>query len=201
MTVKDAVNKYPFLKTPSGLCQESGFLYMSVNLCRHFQENFGNIASSVLQLAQGKSHLAKPHKEAKEESLIEKHLGIDFTAALLMLPGLFREKLVHFIVLGESEPSSPYPTVQVQETSDWKTVLTRRVTAVVKSWWNRDLCWASCVEEGALAAFSAYLVFNSNYPSHLKNTLIFLQRYVLKLTVDGDKPLLTPVTRVINLLE
>ncbi|KAI2646132.1 putative helicase A859L [Labeo rohita] len=58
--------------------------------------------------------------------------GIDFKAALFMLPALFREKLEHFIELGESEPSSPYPTVQVQETTDWKTVITRRVTAVIR---------------------------------------------------------------------
>ncbi|XP_053352949.1 sterile alpha motif domain-containing protein 3-like [Clarias gariepinus] len=132
MTVEDAVNKYPFLKSPSGLYQETGFLHKCVHLNRHFQENFGHITSSVLRLAQGKSPLAKPHKEAREESLIEDHLGIDFKAALLMLPALFREKLEHFIVLGESEPSSPYPTVQVQETTDWKTVITRRVTAVIK---------------------------------------------------------------------
>ncbi|XP_051521848.1 uncharacterized protein LOC127422396 [Myxocyprinus asiaticus] len=200
MTVEDVVNKYPFLKSPSGLYQEIGFLYKSVNLCWHFQENFGNIASSVLQLAKGKSLLAKPHKAAREESLVEDHLGIDFKAALLMLPALFREKLEHFIVLGESEPSSPYPTVQVQEATDWKNVLTRRVTAVVRAD-GIEICRASGVDEGALAAFCAYFVFNLTYPTHLKNTLVFLQRYVLKLTVDGDKPLPTPVTRVINLLQ
>ncbi|KAF7694781.1 hypothetical protein HF521_006504 [Silurus meridionalis] len=75
MTVEDAVNKYPFLKSSSGLYQEIGFLYKSVNLCRHFQESFGNIASSVLQLACGKSHLAKPLIEAREESLVEDHNG------------------------------------------------------------------------------------------------------------------------------
>lgn len=132
MTFEDVVNKYPFLKSPSGLYQEIGFLYKCVQLSRHFREHFGHITSSVLRLAQGKSPLAKLHKEAREESLCEDHLGIDFKAALLMLPALFREKLEHFIVLGESEPSSPYPTVPVQETTDWKTVFTRRVTAVIK---------------------------------------------------------------------
>ncbi|XP_048057958.1 uncharacterized protein LOC125275228 isoform X2 [Megalobrama amblycephala] len=200
MTVEDAVNKYPFLKSSSGLYQEIGFLYKSVNLCRHFQESFGNIASSVLQLACGKSLLAKPLIEAREESLVEDHNGIDFKAALLMLPVLFREKLEHFIVLGESDPSSPYPTVQVQETTDWKTVLTRRVTAVIRVD-GIEICRASGVDEGVLSAFCAYFVFNLTYPPHLKNTLVFLQRYVLKLTVDSDKPLPTPVTRVINLLQ
>ncbi|XP_052398161.1 uncharacterized protein LOC127945976 [Carassius gibelio] len=199
MTVEDVVNKYPFLKSPSGLYQEIGFLYKCVQLSRHFREHFGHITSSVLRLAQGKSPLAKLHKEAREESLCEDHLGIDFKAALLMLPALFREKLEHFIVLGESEPSSPYPTVQVQETTDWKTVFTRRVTAVIKVD-GIEICQANGVDEGALAAFCAYFVFNLTYPSHLKYTLVFLQRYVLKLTVDGDKPLPTPVTRIINLL-
>ncbi|XP_046726892.1 uncharacterized protein LOC124399773 [Silurus meridionalis] len=175
MTVEDAVNKYPFLKSSSGLYQEIGFLYKSVNLCRHFQESFGNIASSVLQLACGKSLLAKPLIEAREESLVEDHNGIDFKTALLMLLVLFREKLEHFIVLGESDPSSPYPTVQVQETTDWKTVLTRRVTAVIRVD-GIEICRASGVDEGVLSAFCAYFVFNLTYPPHLKNTLVFLQR-------------------------
>ncbi|XP_046692711.1 uncharacterized protein LOC124377327 [Silurus meridionalis] len=135
-----------------------------------------------------------------EKNLVEDHNGIDFKAALLMLPVLFREKLEHFIVLGRVDPSSPYPTVQVQETTDWKTVLTRRVTAVIRVD-GIEICRASGVDEGVLSAFCAYFVFNLTYPPHLKNTLVFLQRYVLKLTVDGDKPLLTPVTRVINLLQ
>lgn len=68
MTVED-VNKYP-----SGPYQEIGFLYKCVQLSRHFREHFGHITSSVLRLAQGKSPLAKLHKEAREESLIEDHL-------------------------------------------------------------------------------------------------------------------------------
>ncbi|KAF4118665.1 hypothetical protein G5714_000716 [Onychostoma macrolepis] len=75
MTVEDAINKYPFLKSPSGLYQEIGLLYRGVHLSRHFQENVGHITSSVLRLAQGKSPLAKLHKEAREESLSEDHLG------------------------------------------------------------------------------------------------------------------------------
>ncbi len=79
-------------------------------------------------------------------------------------------------------------------------MFTRRVTTVIRVD-GIEICRASGVDEGALAAFFAYFVFNLTCPSHLKNTLMFLQRYVLKLTVDGDKPLPTPVTRLINLLQ
>lgn len=64
-----------------------------------------------------------------------------------------------------------------------------------------EVCQAIGVEEGALAAFCAYFVFNLAYPSHLKNTLVFIQRCVLKISEDGDKPLPTTVTRLINLLK
>ncbi|XP_066498799.1 sterile alpha motif domain-containing protein 3-like isoform X1 [Hoplias malabaricus] len=200
ITVKDAVNKYPFLRSPHGLHQEMGRLHKAMNVCRRFQVGFDHIVSSLLRLAEGKSPLAKLHKEAREDALTEDLPGIDFRAALLMLPSLFREKLDSYIMLGEGEPSSPYPTVQVPDDTEWTSVFTRRVTAVVKVD-GLEVCRASGVEEGALSAFCAYYVFNMAYPSHLKNTLAFIQKYVLKISEKGDKPLPTTVTRLINLLE
>ncbi len=58
----------------------------------------------------------------------------------------------------------------------------------------------SGIDEGIISAFCTYFVFNLAYPRHLKNTLMFLQRYIAKIVVDGDQPLPITVTRQINLL-
>lgn len=63
-----------------------------------------------------------------------------------------------------------------------------------------EVCRAVGVEDGVLSGFCAYFVFNLAYPSYNRNTLLFLQRHVLKVTAPGDKPLPTAVVRIINLL-
>ena len=65
---------------------------------------------------------------------------------------------------------------------------------------GQPVCRVLGVDEGVIAAFCAYFVYNVVYPSRLKNSLIFIQRYVLKMSEVGDKPLPVNVTRVINLL-
>jgi hypothetical protein len=63
-----------------------------------------------------------------------------------------------------------------------------------------EVCRTSGIDEGIISAFCTYFVFNLSYPRHLKNTLMFLQRYIAKIVVDGDQPLPITVTRQINLL-
>ncbi|CAM4295839.1 unnamed protein product [Leuciscus chuanchicus] len=45
-----------------------------------------------------------------------------------------------------------------------------------------EVCRGIGVEEGILAAFSAYYVFNLAYPPYMKNTLTFLQHAIAKIT-------------------
>ncbi|XP_037318604.2 sterile alpha motif domain-containing protein 3-like [Pungitius pungitius] len=199
MTVEEAINKYPFLKSPCGLFQEMGRLHDEMNICRRFEDGFRVLVPTVLRLTQSKSPLADLVLEEREAALTEDVPGIDFRAAILLLPILFREKNDILVILGKDQPPLPYPTVQLDAVADWRTVLTRRVPAVVKLD-GQSVCMALGLEEGVIAAFCAYFIYNVAYASRLKNTLIFIQRYVLKMSEVGDKPLPVSVTRVINIL-
>ncbi|KAI4819565.1 hypothetical protein KUCAC02_004807 [Chaenocephalus aceratus] len=51
MTVEDVLKKYPFLRTPSGLCDEVDRIQPSaVNLCRRWKEGFTGIVPKVVKL-------------------------------------------------------------------------------------------------------------------------------------------------------
>lgn len=63
-----------------------------------------------------------------------------------------------------------------------------------------EVCRAMGAEEGIIAAFSAYYVFNLAYPPYMKNTLTFLQHAIAKITEEGGKPLPITVTQIINIL-
>ncbi|KAL0969868.1 hypothetical protein UPYG_G00233490 [Umbra pygmaea] len=62
---------------------------------------------------------SKQYLEAREETLIEDLPGMDFRAALIFLPIIFKESLDHHIMMGEGDPNTPYPIVQVSQ-DDWK---------------------------------------------------------------------------------
>lgn len=62
-----------------------------------------------------------------------------------------------------------------------------------------DLCQGTGVEEGVIAVFCIYFVFNLAYPPFLKKTLTFLQHTILNITEGDDKALPVNVTRKINL--
>ncbi|KAK1894241.1 Sterile alpha motif domain containing protein 3 [Dissostichus eleginoides] len=189
-------NKYPFLKTPAGLCEEMNCIHNIENLQHRLREEFLPILPKVLALAKGKSPLEKIYLQAREESLSEDLPAMDFKAGLVLLPIIFKEKVEHHVTL--EEPGTPYPTTQLTHT-DWKSAFTRRGPSVVKTD-GFELCRASDLEEGVIAAFCAYFVFNMAYPPNRKNTLTFVQRCILKISEEGDKPLSTTVIRILNQL-
>ncbi|KAK1878025.1 Sterile alpha motif domain containing protein 3 [Dissostichus eleginoides] len=189
-------NKYPFLKTPAGLCEEMNRIHNIENLQHRFREEFLPILPKVLALAKGKSPLEKIYLQAREESLSEDLPAMDFKAGLVLLPIIFKEKVEHHVTL--EEPGTPYPTTQMTHT-DWKSAFTSRGPSVVKTD-GFELCRASDLEEGVLAAFCAYFVFNMAYPPNRKRTLTFVQRCILKISKEGDKPLSTTVIRILNQL-
>ncbi|KAL0970722.1 hypothetical protein UPYG_G00246370 [Umbra pygmaea] len=185
MTVEDVLKKYPFLRTPTGLCDEVDRIHPSaVKLYRRWKEGFTGIVPKVVKLVQGKSPLAKMYADAREEMLTEDLPDIQFTD--------------FYVFFEQYDAQSPYPTVQLVET-DWEMAFTRNVPVLVKVD-GVDLCRGTGVEEGVIAAFCAYFVFDMAYPPYMKNTLSFLQRTLLNITVVGEKPLPVTVTRVINLI-
>ncbi|KAL0161460.1 hypothetical protein M9458_045185, partial [Cirrhinus mrigala] len=78
------------------------------------------------------------------------------------------------------DADNPYLTIQLVET-DWKMAFSKRVQVFIKAD-GVEVCRGIGVEEGILAAFSAYYVFNLAYPPYMKNTLIFLQHAIAKIT-------------------
>ncbi|KAL3060779.1 hypothetical protein OYC64_015178 [Pagothenia borchgrevinki] len=160
------------------------------NLQHRFREEF---LPKVLALAKGKSPLEKIYLQAREESLSEDLPAMDFKVLLTII---FKEKVEHHVTL--EEPGTPYPTTQLTHT-DWKSAFTRRGPSVVKAD-GFELCRASDLEEGVIAAFCAYFVFNMAYPPNRKNILTFVQRCILKISEEGDKPLSTTVIRILNQL-
>ncbi|KAJ7987111.1 hypothetical protein DPEC_G00335370 [Dallia pectoralis] len=172
---------------PSGGFQEFHHLLLELRLddgrvqrlSRRFKDGFTTIVPKVLQLVQRNAPLAKIYKEAREEMLAEDLPDSDFRAALILLPHIFKEKVESFITLGESDADTPYPTIQLVET-DWKMAFSKRLQVIVKVD-GVEVCRGTGVEEGTLAAFSAYYVFNLAYPPYMKNTLTFLQHAIAKI--------------------
>ncbi|RXN34999.1 GTPase IMAP family member 8-like protein [Labeo rohita] len=103
-----------------------------------------------------------------------------FVNALILLPHIFKEKAESLNTLGECDADNPYPTIQLVET-DWKMAFSKRVQVLVKAD-GVEVCRGIGVEEGILAAFSAYYVFNFAYPPYMKNTMTFLQHAIAKIT-------------------
>ncbi|RXN31437.1 sterile alpha motif domain-containing 3-like isoform X2 [Labeo rohita] len=162
------------------LCDEVDRMHSSaVSLSQRFKEGFTSIVPKVLEL-QRNTPLAKIYKEAREEMLAEDLPDSDFRAALILLPHIFKEKAESLVTLGECDADNPYPTIQLVET-DWKMAFSKRVQVLVKAD-GVEVCRGIGVEEGILAAFSAYYVFNLAYPPYMKNTLTFLQHAIAKIT-------------------
>ncbi|KAI4798979.1 hypothetical protein KUCAC02_019323 [Chaenocephalus aceratus] len=100
----DAIaNKYPFLKTPAGLCEEMNRIHNIENLQHRFREEFLPILPKVLALAKGKSPLEKIYLQAGEESLSEDLPAMDFKAGIVLLPITFKEKVEHHVTLEEGD--------------------------------------------------------------------------------------------------
>ncbi|KAL4007070.1 adhesion G-protein coupled receptor G5 [Sarotherodon galilaeus] len=199
MPVEDVLKKYPFLGMPTGLCNELGWIQPTTgNVSQRFREGLSCVAAKVIDLTRGKTPLYQLYLDAREEALTDDLPDLDTRAALLFLPYVFKEKLDLFVILGEVHPKTPYPTVQLLH-EDWKPVFSRSAPNIVKLD-GSEVCRTSCIFEGIISSFCLYFVFNLAYPKHLKNTLIFLQKYIVKIDEGEDRPLPITVTRQINLL-
>nr|XP_040061073.1 uncharacterized protein LOC120835858 [Gasterosteus aculeatus aculeatus] len=198
MSTEDLLRRYPFLRTSAGLCDEVDAMHPSpVNICHRISENFTSILPNMLKLVKD-SPLKKLYMEARADALAEDIKGIDFRGGLLLLPSIFKEKIEDFIMLGQKNPQTPYPTVQLKA-QGLKFALSRQCQSVVNVE-GIEVCSCTSVDEAFIAAFCMYFVFNMAYPGYLKKTLTFLQRLIANITGDGDKSLPVTVTRIVNLL-
>ncbi|XP_060716644.1 uncharacterized protein LOC132839597 [Tachysurus vachellii] len=199
MSVEDVVKKYPYLRTPNGFFDEIDQIHPSPSsFCHRFREGFARVLPNVLKLATAKSPLAKQYTETRQDALAEDLPGIDLRAGLIFLPFIFREKIEHYITMKEEDPATPFPTIQLME-NDWKTAIIGRGHSVVKVD-GMVVCQCTSLDEAFMTAFCMYFTFNITYPPHLKNTLTFLQRSIVNIVEEGDKPLPVTLLRMINLL-
>ncbi|KAJ7991289.1 hypothetical protein DPEC_G00295790 [Dallia pectoralis] len=91
--------RYIFEGKINELLEEVGRIHSTTSIS--FTDGFNPIVPKVLALAQGKSPLAKQYLEAREEALTEDLPGMDFRAALILLPIIFKESVDHHIMMGE----------------------------------------------------------------------------------------------------
>ncbi|KAL7374088.1 hypothetical protein ABVT39_021647 [Epinephelus coioides] len=191
MPVGDVLNKYPYLRTPAGFFDEVDRIHPSTSsFCHRFKEGFAGVLPNVLKLAEGKSPLAKQYTDARRDALAEDLPEIDLRAGLILLPSIFREKTEHYITMGEGDPATPYPTIQLMD-NDWKMAITGRGLSVVKVD-GVDVCQGTGLDEAFITAFSMYFAFNIAYPLH------FLQKRIVSIVEEGDKPLLLINERLIG---
>lgn len=105
-------------------------------------------------------------------------LNTEWSATLLTKLDLLSRWLTspsdNFVFFEQCDAESPYPAVQLVD-NDWKMAFSWKVPVSVRVD-GVDLCRGAGVEEGLIAAFCAYFVFNLAYPPYMKNTLTFLQR-------------------------
>ncbi|KAK5853451.1 hypothetical protein PBY51_014601 [Eleginops maclovinus] len=167
-----------------------------VPVYRRINDNLLAVLPKLLDLVKNSSPLKKMYQDARADALAQDHAAIDFRGAILLLPSIFREKIENLVIRGQSEPNTPYPTIQVKD-QDWTTVFAGRSGSVIKVD-GVEVCSCTGIEEAFNAVFCMYYVFNMEYPSHLKHTMAFFQRIIAQI-LDGEK-LSTPVTRVVNLL-
>ncbi|CAL9689754.1 unnamed protein product [Knipowitschia caucasica] len=197
MPVEEVLSKYPFLKMPAICIDEVDRIHPTVvAFCDRFREGFVGVLPNILKLAQGKSTVAKQYTDVRHDALVEDLPGIDLRAGLILLPSIFREKIEHYITLGATDVSTPYPTIQLME-NDWKVAMTSAGPSLVKVD-GVDVCQCTTFDEAFITAYSMYFVFNIAYPPHLKNTLSFLQRRIVSIVEEGDKTLPITVLRIIN---
>ncbi|XDV17636.1 hypothetical protein PO909_023468 [Leuciscus waleckii] len=177
MSVEDVLKKYPFLRMPAGFFDEVDRIHPSPNsFCHRFREGFASVLPNVLKLARTKSILAvQQYTEARQDALAED------------IPGIDLNEIEHYITMREGDPASPFPTIQLMD-KDWKTVITGRGLSVVNVD-GIDVCQCTSLDEAFITAFCMYFTFNIAYPPHLKNTQTFLQRRIVNIVEEGDKPL------------
>ncbi|KAL7878653.1 hypothetical protein AOLI_G00096270 [Acnodon oligacanthus] len=108
--------------------------------------------------------LKKNYAEARGEALAEHTSGMDFRAALVPLPTVFRQKLDNYVTLGKEEQSTPYPTVQLLSSCGWRKIFCERRNAALVKMHGLEICRTVSVEDGILAVFCAYFTFNVGYP-------------------------------------
>ncbi|XP_064465020.1 uncharacterized protein LOC135376445 [Ornithodoros turicata] len=161
LTVDEALRVYPFLKDEHTLLLEFEVLYQR-NLLPLLEEGFQRLVE-----------LIKEHGSEDEVLLITESMEDTSEVGLKIIAARCKEELSIFIT--ENEDMTLSPVLRRQDGSISLFVDAERV------------CDCSSMLLGLSSLFSAYWIFNVRYPKKGADTLTFIERAVLKLSVTKPR--------------
>ncbi|XP_063045585.1 sterile alpha motif domain-containing protein 3-like isoform X2 [Engraulis encrasicolus] len=177
----EALEEYPALRFPIILLAESQS-QLDVDVDRSIMSGIGQIASRVIEQCQRRAiglELFEMYEEAKAECAEESHRGLQVILATLLLPHLFREIPDALYVINKN-PEVPTPVLVVKGNPfleatygvhlDYTEILTTQVHDIT-------LAFSTLM--------SIYFVFNIEYHKKVKNTLNFIEKYLMSNSPQG----------------
>ncbi|KAI7795903.1 hypothetical protein IRJ41_009482 [Triplophysa rosa] len=170
---KAVIVKYPFLKDNEG----NGYHTWHMSLKRRFKAERAPLVSDT-EVRKLKEKFG--HKKQSKATVA--------TSSLCRNPAS----------VASGDPATPHPTIQLMD-NDWMKAISGRGFSVVKVD-GIGVCQCTNIDEAFITAFSMYFTFNIAYPAQLKKTLTFLQRRIISIMEEGDKPLPVTLLQKINLL-
>ncbi|KAI7802057.1 putative NACHT, partial [Triplophysa rosa] len=161
------------------------------DLAKNMETSLNEMAPNIIRSAKEGSqrklyaNLIGPAEETTE--------GLVSSAALILLPALFKEN-ASFLYSVNIEPKGPTPTIVFNGSPD--TLKAESVSIImdnVNIIREADIDMTQAVE----CLFAVYFLFNVQYPVAIKNTMTFIQKYLLKLKSPHDTRTPIPVLKIL----
>ncbi|XP_057184935.1 uncharacterized protein LOC130551381 isoform X2 [Triplophysa rosa] len=182
-----------------GLSQQQKMLHemtmrFGTDLAKNMETSLNEMALNIIRSAkEGSQRKLYANLIGPEEETTE---GLVRNAALILLPALFKEN-VSFLYSVNSEPKGPTPTIVFNGSPDpLKAESVSIIMDKVNIIREADINMKQAVE----CLFAVYFLFNVQYPVAIKNTMTFIQKYLLKLKSRHDTRTPTPVLKMYNQL-
>ncbi|XP_051970250.1 uncharacterized protein LOC127634657 [Xyrauchen texanus] len=189
----EVMEQFPFLGVPQLMLHEMTMRF-GTDLAKNMETSLNEMAPNIIRSAKEGSqknlyaNLFGPAEETTE--------GLFRNAALILLPALFKENAT-FLYCVDSEPKGPTPTIVFNGSPDplnaeSVSIIMDNVTIIREA----DIDMTQAVE----CLFAVYFLFNVQYPVHIKHTMTFIQKYMLKLRQEHVKRTPIPVLKMYSQL-
>ncbi|XP_057214742.1 uncharacterized protein LOC130569246 [Triplophysa rosa] len=189
----EVMEQFPFLGVPQLMLHEMTMRF-GTDLAKNMETSLNEMAPNIIRSAKEGSqrklyvNLIGPAEETTE--------GLVRSAALILLPALFKEN-ASFLYSVNSEPKGPTPTIVFNGSPDpLKAESVSIIMDNVNIIREADIDMTQAVE----CLFAVYFLFNVQYPVAIKNTMTFIQKYLLKLKSRHDIRTPIPVLKMYNQL-
>ncbi|XP_051952975.1 uncharacterized protein LOC127622885 [Xyrauchen texanus] len=189
----EVIEQFPFLGVPQLMLHEMTMRF-GTDLAKNMETSLNEMAPNIIRSAKEESqknlyaNLIGPAEETTE--------GLVRNAALILLPALFKENAT-FLYCVDSEPKGPTSTIVFNGSPDplkaeSVSIIMDNVTIIREA----DIDMTQAVE----CLFAVYFLFNVQYPVHIKHTMTFIQKYMLKLRQEHVKRTPIPVLKMYSQL-